>query len=110
LLLKSHIRLRLSTPPGKRVRGHRNESRVVRTEDIHSPVEKPENKDAERDKPDKSGAKPPGQFVSDELEEQTKRFIEEVKGLARRRKEVEAEDRPRLPPPRSGGGQRPRRR
>jgi hypothetical protein len=54
----------------------------------------------------RSGAKPPGQFVSDELEEQTARFLEDVKGLAKRRKD-QAEDSPG-PPPR--GGQRSSRR
>ena len=107
---RSHIRLRLSTPHEQGIPGHRHASRVVRSDDIHTPVEKPDNNDSKRDQPDKSGAKPPGQFVSDELEEQTARFIEEVKGLARRRKGVEDDDKPRLPPPRPGGAQRPRRR
>ena len=53
--------------------------------------------------------KPPGQFVSNDLEQQTARFIEEVKDLAERRKQREAEDR-QGPPPRPGGGQRSRRR
>ena len=57
----------------------------------------------------KSGDKPPGQFVSDELKEQTARFLEDVKGLAKRRKESAAEDTPG-PPPRGGGGQRSSRR
>ena len=39
----------------------------------------------------------PGQFVSDELEEQTKRFLAEVKGLAKRRREA-AEEKPGPPP------------
>ena len=51
--------------------------------------------------------KPPGQFVSDELEEQTKRFLAEVKGLAKRRREA-AEDQPGPPPPKDS--QRSRRR
>jgi hypothetical protein len=41
--------------------------------------------------------KPPGQFVSDELEQHTKRFLEEVKGRAKRRRE--ASDEPAGPPP-----------
>jgi hypothetical protein len=41
--------------------------------------------------------KHPGQFVSDELEEHTKRFIEEVKGRAKRRRE--ATDEGGGPPP-----------
>jgi hypothetical protein len=42
--------------------------------------------------------KPPGEFVTDELEAQTKRFLEEVKGLAKRRREA-SEDNPGPPPP-----------
>jgi hypothetical protein len=73
-------------------------------------VEKPVKQPRKRDKPDESGAKsPPGQFVSNELEEQTARFIEEVKDLAKRRKEREAEE-TKGPPPQSGGSQRSRRR
>jgi hypothetical protein len=49
----------------------------------------------------------PGQFVSNELEEQTKRFLAEVKGLAKRRREA-AEDQPGPPPPKDS--QRSRRR
>ncbi|HEX7255133.1 MAG TPA: hypothetical protein VF236_04335 [Gaiellaceae bacterium] len=52
--------------------------------------------------------KPPGEFVSDELEEQTKRFLEEVKGLAKRRREASEED--QLGPPPPSGGQRSSRR
>jgi len=60
------------------------------------------------DNRDRPGGKPPGQFVSDELEEQTARFIEAVKVLARRREERQSEERPG-PPPR-GGDQRSSRR
>ena len=42
--------------------------------------------------------KPPGQFVTDELAEQTKRFLAEVKGLAKRRREAAGEQ-PGPPPP-----------
>jgi hypothetical protein len=56
----------------------------------------------------KSEGKPPGQFVSDELKEQTARFLEDVKGLAKRRRERTAKDGPG-PPPR-GGSQRSSRR
>lgn len=44
--------------------------------------------------------KPPGEFVNDELEEQTKRFLEEVKGLTKRRRE--ASDEEQLGPPPAG--------
>jgi len=47
----------------------------------------------------KSARKPPGQFISAELEAETARFIEEVKGLARRRQEVAARPNRGLPPP-----------
>jgi hypothetical protein len=65
------------------------------------------NAEKQEKSPKSSGAKPPGEFVSNELEEQTARFIEDVKGLAKRRKERSAEEGPG-PPPR--GGQRSRRR
>jgi hypothetical protein len=98
----------LSTPSAKQVLGHRQDSRVACTDDIHTPVEKSENSPKKQDKADKSARKPPGQFVSNDLEQHTARFIEAVKDLARRRKEVEAER--QGPPPRPGGSQRSRRR
>jgi hypothetical protein len=52
--------------------------------------------------------KPPGEFVSDELEAQTKRFLEEVKGLAKRRREASEEG--QLGPPPPNDPQRSRRR
>ena len=106
---RSSFFLRLSTPSGKQLLGHRQDSRVACTDDIHTPVEKPENSPKRQDKADKSAAKPPGQFVSNDLEEHTARFIAEVKDLARRRKEVEAEEK-QGPPPLPGGSQRSRRR
>lgn len=106
---RSSFLLRLSTPSGKRLRRHRQDSRVACPDDIHTPVEKPENSPKKQDKTDKSAGKPPGQFVSNDLEQHTARFIEGVKDLARRRKEVEAEEK-QGPPPRPGGNQRSRRR
>jgi hypothetical protein len=99
----------LSTPLESRDRRHRKGSRVACTDDIHTPVEKPGKPRKKQDKPDVPDGKPPGQFVSNDLEQQTARFIEEVKDLAQRRKQREAEDR-QGPPPRPGGGQRSRRR
>ncbi|HEU6445328.1 MAG TPA: hypothetical protein VFL61_09750 [Gaiellaceae bacterium] len=52
--------------------------------------------------------KPPGEFVNDELEEQTMRFLEEVKGLAKRRREASVDEQVGPPPP--GGRQRSSRR
>jgi hypothetical protein len=101
------IRLWLSTPRGARNRGCRKDSRVASTDDIHTLVENPGNNPKKKKAPESSGAKPPGQFVSNELEEQTARFIEDVKGLAKRRREHAAEEGPG-PPPR--GGHRSRRR
>jgi hypothetical protein len=72
-------------------------------------VEKPEKPPKTRNEPDKPVGRPPGQFVSNDLEEQTARFIAEVKDLAQRRKEVAAQER-RGPPPQTGGDQRSRRR
>lgn len=43
--------------------------------------------------------KPPGEFVNDELEEQTMRFLEEVKGLAKRRREASEDEQVGPPPP-----------
>jgi hypothetical protein len=65
-------------------------------------VEKSGKNPKKEENTDKSGTKPPGQFVSDELKEQTARFLEDVKGLAKRRKERASEDTPG-PPPRGGG-------
>jgi hypothetical protein len=100
----------LSTPSGKQLLGHRQDSRVACPDDIHTPVEKPENSPKKPDKADKSAGKPPGQFVSNDLEQHTARFIKEVKDLARRRREVETEEKEGPPPPRAGGNQRSRRR
>lgn len=97
----------LSTSRKTPVRGHRQGSGVASTDDIHTPVEKPEKNPHNQEKPGKPGPKPPGQFVTSEFEEQTARFIEDVKGLAERRRlleEVESQG----PPPR-GGNQRSRR-
>ena len=91
----------LSTPRREAIRGRRKGSHVASTDDIHTPVENPGNSPHEQEKMPRSGAKPPGQFVSDELEEQTARFLEDVKGLAKRRKDQAAEDSPG-PPPRDG--------
>jgi hypothetical protein len=52
--------------------------------------------------------KPPGEFVNDELEAQTKRFLEDIKGLAKRRREALPEEQPG--PPRRDEDQRSRRR
>jgi hypothetical protein len=62
-------------------------------------VEKPENNPKLQEKSGKPGPRPPGQFVSNELEEQTARFIENVKGLAQRRRQLETEERQGPPPP-----------
>jgi hypothetical protein len=96
----------LSTPRREAIRGRRKDSHVASTDDIHTPVDNSGNNHQEQEKTPRSGAKPPGQFVSDELEEQTARFLEDVKGLAKRRKD-QAADSPG-PPPR--GGQRSSRR
>jgi hypothetical protein len=88
-------------------RRRRKDSGVASTVDIHTPVENSGNNASEHEKRDKAGRKPPGQFVSDELEEQTARFIEGVKGLAQRRRKRASEETSGPPPP--GGGQRSRR-
>jgi hypothetical protein len=83
-------------------------SRVASADDIHRAVENTSNNSQNHDKKDKPRRKPPGQFISDELEEQTARFIEDVKGLAQRRKSNETE-KASGPPPR-GDAQRSSRR
>ena len=62
----------------------------------------------QQNKADKSAAPPPGQFISDDLERETARFIDEVKELAKRRKMRAAEERPG--PPKPDDDQRSRRR
>jgi hypothetical protein len=83
------------------------DSGVASSDDIHNPVEKPGNKREKEEKAGKPSQKLPGQFVSDELKEQTARFLEDVKGRAQRRKE-RAADEGFGPPPR--GNQRSSRR
>jgi hypothetical protein len=85
-------------------------SDVASHDDIHMPVEKSANNHEKQGKMDKSAAKPPGQFVSDELEEQTARFLEDVKDLAERRRERERAAAERHGPPPRGADQRSRRR
>ncbi len=80
-----------------RLQGHRLGSHVACTDDIHRPVEKSGNNREQQDKAEKSPAPPPGQFVSNDLERETARFIDEVKELAKRRKKRAAEER-RGPP------------
>lgn len=46
----------------------------------------------EQDEPDESPARPPGHFMEETYEADTKRFVEEARELARRR----ARDRPAL--------------
>jgi hypothetical protein len=65
-------------------------------------VENTGNNSNDEENTDESGRKPPGQFISNELEEQTARFIEGVKGLAKRRRELENEERSGPPPPSDG--------
>jgi hypothetical protein len=62
-------------------------------------VEKPENDSEERHSRNDPGQKPPGQFVSDDLEQQTARFLEQVKRLGRHRQEVEAAEEAKGGPP-----------
>jgi hypothetical protein len=72
-----------------------------------------EKDDQHPEKPAESGKsvkKPPGQFVSDEFEAETARFIEQVKGLARRRRSTAAQPKRGVPPPREDPDQRSSRR
>ncbi len=54
--------------------------------------------------------KPPGDYVSDELAEQTKRFVEQAKGLAQRRRKAAEKMSDGPPPPAPDARQRSRRR
>jgi hypothetical protein len=72
---------------------------VASADDIHSPVENSKDTQKARKSDDPAAEKPPGEFVTDELEAQTKRFVEEAKGLARRRREAAAEEQKGPPPP-----------
>jgi hypothetical protein len=84
-----------------------SDTEVASTDDIHSPVENLNSSRNHRNDEETVMNKPPGEFVNAELERQTKRFLEEVKDLARRRREAGADEEPGPPP---GGGQRSRRR
>jgi hypothetical protein len=58
----------------------------------------------------KQPAKPPGQFVTNELEAETARFLREIKGLAKRREQAKAEEAKGPPPKRPPDDQRSSRR
>jgi len=94
----------LSTAEKRSVPGRPESSHVASYDDIHTAVE---NMGKHSKNHDDDARKVPGQFVSDELEEQTARFLEEVKELAERRKARESEE-GSGPPPR--GAQRSSRR
>ena len=92
-----------------RDRRHRQGSHVASVDDIHMPVENSEDEAREPHTSGKPGEKPPGHFVTDELKEQTAQFLEQVKGLARRRKKSEAEELAKGGPPPADSDQRSRR-
>jgi hypothetical protein len=75
-----------------------SETEVASPDDIHTPVENQEDTRKPHKHEEGRVKKPPGEFVSDELEAHTKRFLEEVKGRAKRRRES-AEDELGPPPP-----------
>ena len=83
------------------------DTEVASTDDIHTPVENSKDTRIPHNHEEADVKKPPGEFVTDELEAQTKRFLEEVKGLAKRRREA-SEETPGPPPP--NDAQRSRRR
>jgi hypothetical protein len=78
--------------------GDGSETEVASTDDIHTPVENSNDTQKPHKHEEGSVKKPPGEFVSDELEEHTKRFLEEAKGRAKRRREA-SEETPGPPPP-----------
>jgi hypothetical protein len=59
-----------------------SDTAVASADDIHTPVENSNDTQKARKSDDPAAEKLPGEFVNDELEEQTKRFLEEVKGRA----------------------------
>ena len=79
---------------------------VASLDDIHTPVEKFAETHKPRSEEAPDAERLPGEFVTDELEQHTKRFIEEAKGLAQRRRDAEAKESLGPPPP----SQRSRRR
>jgi hypothetical protein len=66
----------------------------------------PRKKQEQRKRPDK----PPGQFVTNELEAETARFLREIKGLARRREQAKSREAKGPPPKRPPDDQRSSRR
>jgi hypothetical protein len=80
---------------------------VASTDDIHTPVENSDNTQKPHKHEEGSAKKPPGEFVSDELEAHTKRFLDEVKGRAKRRSKASEES---AGPPPPSEDQRSRRR
>ena len=92
-----------------RDRRHRQGSHVASVDDIHMPVENSEDEPRKPQTSGKHGQKPPGEFVSGELEEQTARFLEDVKGLTRHRRQTETEGQAKGGPPPPNPDQRSRR-
>jgi hypothetical protein len=62
------------------------------------PVENSEKPHNDEQEEHEAGDKPPGQFVTNELQEQTARFLRELKGMTARRKEAKTEEAPGPPP------------
>jgi hypothetical protein len=73
---------------------------------VENPKKPPGKQHEERKRPDK----PPGQFVTNELEEETARFLREIKGLAKRRERARSEESQGPPPKRPPDDQRSSRR
>jgi hypothetical protein len=86
-----------------------SDTEVASADDIHSTVENSQDTPKPCNSDDPAAKKPPGEFVTDELEEHTTRFLEEVKGLAKRRREAAAAAEQTGPPP-PEKGQRSKRR
>jgi hypothetical protein len=73
---------------------------------VENPRKPPDNQQKQRKEP----AKPPGQFLTNELQEETARFLREIKGLAKRREQAKSEETKGPPPKRPPDDQRSRRR
>lgn len=77
-----------------------SDTEVASTDEIHRPVENSPDAQKPHNDEEADAKKPPGEFVNDEFEEQTMRFLEEVKGLAKRRRKASQDD--QLGPPPAG--------
>ena len=104
---KGYIDPLLSTASLCGALGDGSGTEVASTDDIHTPVENSDHTQKPHKHEEGSVKKPPGEFLSDELEAHTKRFLDEVKGRAKHRRKASEES---AGPPPPSEDQRSRRR